>query len=245
MSTLAYVLFLIVAFTGSFIQSICGFGCAIVTMSVFPYFMPGYQMSVTVSSLLALSSNVGNLVTRLKSVRIKLIIPPLIGYFIFSAIAIVYSIGKADAALKAVLGAVLILLSLYFMFIKNKIKIKPTFINGLIAGCLSGILGGIFSIGGPPLVVYTLAVTGSKEEYFATNMAFFTITNIYTAIIRAMKGLITSQIIFLWLIGSVMIFIGVFSGKKIVDKLNAQTMRKIIYIFMALSGCIMVVDLFI
>jgi hypothetical protein len=40
-------------------------------MSVFPFFIPSYQMSVTVSSLLALSSNVGNLVTRLKAVKIN------------------------------------------------------------------------------------------------------------------------------------------------------------------------------
>jgi uncharacterized membrane protein YfcA len=51
-----------------------------------------------------------------------------------------------------------------------------------------------------------------------------------------MNGLITGQVLFLWLIGSAMIFLGVFFGKKIIDKLNAQTMRKIIYIFMALSG---------
>lgn len=244
MSILAYILFLLASFAGSFIQSFCGFGCAIVTMAVFPYFLPGYQLSVTVSSLLALSSNAGNLVKRLNFIRMKLIIAPLIGYFIFSAFAIVYSVGKADSTLKAVLGFVLVLLSLYFMFVKGKIMIRPTFVNGLIAGCLSGVLGGIFSIGGPPLVVYTLAVTESKEEYFATNMAFFAITNIYSAIIRAMNGLITWHVLFLWLIGSVMVFLGVFFGKKIVDKLNAESMRKIIYVFMALSGMIMILDLF-
>ncbi len=244
MSTLAYILFMIASFAGSFIQSICGFGCAIVTMAVFPYFMPGYQLSVTVSSLLALSSNVGNLAARIKSVRFKLIISALIGYFVFSTFAIFYSIGKADSTLKAVLGGLLIVLSLYFMFLKDQIKIKPTFVNGLIAGALSGVMGGIFSISGPPIVVYTLAVTDTKEEYLATNMGFFGITNIYTAIIRAIGGLITPQVLWLWLIGSVMIFVGVFFGKKVADKLNAQAIRKIIYVFMALSGCIMIMDLF-
>ena len=83
-----------------------------------------------------------------------------------------------------------ILLSLYFAFFKSKIKIKPTFLNGLIVGALSGILGGLFSISSPPIVVYSLACTDSKDEYFATNMAFLMVTNIYAAILRAIQGLI-------------------------------------------------------
>lgn len=230
-----------ITFCGSFIQSICGFGSAIFTMSLFPFFM-SYQMSVTLTGLTALSSNIGNIVPRIKAIRWKLLIAPFIGYFAFAAYSLVFAVSKSNSRLlNILLGAVLILLSIYFIFFKNKIKIKPTFFNGLIVGALSGIMGGLFSISAPPIVVYLLAVTKSKDEYFANIMAYLMVANIYTGIFRAFQGLITKEVLILWAIGTALIVFGVLLGKKLVDKLNAETVRKIIYIFMAISGLMMII----
>ena len=245
MTTLIYVLYLIVSFAGSFMQTISGFGFSVVTMAIFPYFMHSYQLSLTVSSLMAFSTDIVNVVPRRKAVKMKLILPPLLGYFIFAAVAVFFSVGTADSTLSTILGAALILLSLYFIFIKNNLRIKPTFVNGVIAGALSGVMGGMFSISGPPIVVYTLAITKDQEEYFATNMAYFAITNLYTAVIRAINGLITPQVILLWAIGTIMVFVGVFCGRKLVKKINPIALRKVIYIFMAVSGALMIIENFI
>jgi uncharacterized membrane protein YfcA len=232
---------MVVTFCGSFIQSVCGFGSAIFTMSVFPYFMP-YSMCVTLTGLTALSSNVGNVLPRIKFIRWKLLIAPLIGYFCFAAYSVIFAVSKSDSKLlNILLGIVLILLSLYFIFFKDKIKIKPTFFNGLIVGALSGIMGGLFSISAPPIIVYLLSVTKDKDEYFANVMAYLMIANIYTGIFRAIKGLVTKEVLILWALGTCMTVFGVFFGKKLVDKLNAQTVRKIIYIFMAISGLMMII----
>ncbi|MPN54800.1 hypothetical protein SDC9_202477 [bioreactor metagenome] len=102
-------------------------------------------------------------------------------------------------------------------------------------------MGGLFSISAPPIVVYLLAVTKSKDEYFANIMAYLMVANIYTGIFRAFQGLITKEVLILWAIGTVLIVFGVLLGKKLVDKLNAETVRKIIYIFMAISGLMMII----
>jgi uncharacterized membrane protein YfcA len=118
---------MVVTLCGSFIQSVCGFGSAIFTISLFPYFMP-YSMSVMLTGLTALSSNVGNVLPRIKSIRWKLLIAPLIGYFAFAAYSVIFAVSKSDSKLlNIMLGIVLILLSLYFVFFKDKIKIKTTF----------------------------------------------------------------------------------------------------------------------
>ncbi len=241
MNTTTYILFMLVTLCGSFIQSICGFGSAIFTMSLYPYFMP-YSMSVTLTGLTALSSNVGNVLPRIKHIRWKLLIAPILGYLAFAAYSTIFAVSKSDSKLlNIMLGVVLILLSFYFIFFKDKIKIKPTFVTGLIVGGLSGILGGLFSISSPPIIVYLLAVTKGKDEYFANMMAFLLVSNLYTGIIRAFKGLITKEVLILWAIGTCLSVVGVFFGKKLVDKLNGETVRKIIYVFMAISGLMMII----
>lgn len=240
MSALSIILFLLTAFAGSFIQSVCGFGSPIVCMSVLPYFME-YATSLALSGLLTFSSNVGNVITRLKFINIKLILSPLIGYFAFAAFAIVYSVHQAGAVLSTMLGVLLILLSLYFLFFNGRIKIKPTFMNGLIIGAIAGVMGGLFGIIAPPIVIWSMAVTSNKDEFITTNLAIGLVTNIYSTTVRALSGAITKQMLILWLIGSVMIVLGVFLGRKVVNKINPETMKKLIYLLMAVSGLVMII----
>ena len=42
-----------------------------------------------------------------------------------------------------------------------------------------------------------------------------------------------------------MVFVGVFCGRKLVKKINPIALRKVIYIFMAVSGALMIIENFI
>ena len=49
-----------------------------------------------------------------------------------------------------------ILLALYMYIFQQHIQIKPTFKNALLFCGAGGILGGLFGVGGPPIVLYFL-----------------------------------------------------------------------------------------
>ena len=89
----------------------------------------------------------------------KWIVPTFVSYFIASFFAVKLLSVVGDGSIKKVLGVVLILLSLYFIFFQKKIKIQPTKRNGFIAGALSGALESLFCVGGPPIVLYLLTVS--------------------------------------------------------------------------------------
>ena len=108
-------------------------------------------------------------------------------------------------------------------------------------GLFAGIMGGMFGIIAPPIVIYSMAVTKSKDEFITTNLTFGLVTNIYSTTIRAIKGAITAEVLLYWLLGSIAIVFGVMLGKKIVNKINGETMKKCVYIFMAISGAIMLI----
>ena len=66
--------------------------------------------------------------------------------------------------LKKVFGVFLMLLSVYFLVFSSKLKIKATLMSATVCGTLAGILGGLFGIGGPPMVIFFLAALDDKEE---------------------------------------------------------------------------------
>lgn len=228
-------LYLVSCLLSAVIQSVSGFGFAIFMMSVIPNVMP-YGVSTAVSGLLSLGTNAANTVRYRKYIDWKQILFPAIGYFVVSFLVITFAAGKSDDLLKRILGGVLVILSIYFLFFSSRIRIRPTARNGLIAGGLSGVLGGLFSMSGPPIVVYMLSTGKEKEDYLGTIQMYFLITNVYTNVLRIINGMITKQVLILVLVGLIFSTIGFFIGVRLLKKIDAVMLKKIIYGFMAVSG---------
>lgn len=233
------VLFLFSCLTGSVIQTVSGFGFGIFVQAIFPYFMPSTSVGVAISALLSMVLSFIVAFRYRKFIDIKTLLPALAGFFVTSAVAILYFADKPDTILKKMLAVVLIVMSIYFFFFSDKIKIRPTVRNGVVAGALGGILGGLFGMGGPPMVVYLLGVQDEPEKYMCNIQCYFTVTNLFATIIRVFAGIINVFVIKYWLIGLVAVFAGIYFGRKIFNKLSAALLRKLVYGFMAVSGIIM------
>lgn len=158
-----------------------------------------------------------------------------------SFIAISLSTVSPDAILKKCLAVALILLSIYFLFFSARIKIKPTPVAGLIAGGLSGLLGGFFAMGGPPIVVYLLNASEDNDQYIADIQTYFAITNIYSTAVRAAKGLVTEEVLLWWCIGIAAMLLGLWLGRVLFKRLNPVTLKKVVYCYMAVSGVLMLI----
>ena len=229
------IIYLLSCAMGALIQSVSGFGFAIFMMAVIPNFMP-YAMCTAVSGMLSLGTNTANVARYRKRINLKLIIAPAISYFVVSYLVVTYAAEKSDELLKKILGVALIVLSIYFLFFSSRIHIRPTARNGVIAGGLSGVMGGLFSMSGPPIVVYMLSAGKEKEEYLGTIQLFFLITNVYTSILRVFNGMITLQVLLLALVGMAFSLIGFAVGVRLLKFIDAAMLKKIVYAFMAVSG---------
>ena len=137
------------------------------------------------------------------------------------------------------LGVVLILLSIYFLFFNRKIHIRPTTSSGIIAGAIGGTLSGLFSTGGPPVVLYLSHATNDNAVYFATIQFYFCLTNIYATANRAINGIITPEILIYGAIGLAGCMLGDFVGRFVFDKLDSDKLKTVIYIGMIISGALM------
>lgn len=221
---------------GGLIQGMTGFGSGIFVMMFFPMFLPVLQSSA-LSSMNSISISGPTAWKYRNYIRPKDILLPAVFYCTFATIALKLAVKADFTAMKVFLGAFLMLIALYFLFIQGKFSIKATPLTAFICGSLAGICSGLFGIGGPPMVIYVLAITGDdKNAYIANTQIFFTVTMLYTTMIRILNGIITPGLVLLVIPGMLGMTIGKTIGLRIIEKIDVDKMKKLIYAFLFFSG---------
>ena len=235
------ILLLLTSFFSAFIQSTTGFGYAIMFMAITPYFLD-YNVASVLSLETSPVGNVANVVKRFKRVNWKQVIIPMLFATASTYIAIELTKNVELSTMRRVLGCLLFFLAIWFVFFSKKVKIKPTMLNCAIAGLVSGTGAGLFSISGPPMVVYYLSALKDKEEYMATIQTYFFFNNLTTIAMRLITGTFPSFSILMFAATVVGLLGGVSLGNKVYSKLNGEVMKKYVYGFMALSGLWIVIN---
>lgn len=233
------IAFLAVCIAGGAVTAVSGFGFVLLVMMFFPYILPSYASGVAICGILSVLSS-GYLSVRLrKYIHWKIIIIPASAYFMVNFSVIAFASVQSDSFLKKLLAVVLILLSIYFILFVGKIKFKPTPVNGIIFGTFSGILGGLFSVSGPPIVLYMLAASEDNNTYMANIQVYFTITSLYSTIIRLIYGMVDITMLLYSGIGFIAVLVGLYLGKILFSKLSPSMLQRVIYAVMLLSGIVM------
>ena len=234
------VLIAAVTLLASYVQSVTGFGFGIVAMIFLPNFLQ-YTEANVLSSILSTVTSVLVIAATYRRIHWKNLIFPLMGSFVANYFAVSFAKNAKNDLLILLLGIALFLLSIYFFFYSNKIKIRATWYTGLIVGVLSGVMSGLFSIGGPPVVVYYMQSEEDTDQYLATISAYFVFSGIVSISLKAASGFITETVGYGIAVGLVTMFIGSFLGKKTRGKVKPQVIRKVVYGFMAVSGLVNVI----
>lgn len=240
MVTCIFIFFLTIV--ASFIQRVSGFGFGIFVMMFFPFFLPSYGESVMLSGLLAGSTALMIAVRNCKYIRWKLM--GIVTFFnvLFSFIATEYMRGMSNDSLKQCLGVVLILIALYFLFGEGKLgkvfKSKPAQVG---IGSISGVMGGMFAMPGPPLVLYCISTLEDKREYVTTLQAFSVVFNVFYTIFRFKAGFYSDDLSLWWVIGIGGAIIGSSLGSRCFELISNRTLKFIVYVMMIVSGVVAII----
>jgi len=233
------IVLLIVFCTGaSVIQRVSGFGFGIFIMTMLPHIMPSYGEATTLSGILSALQSLYVLTTVYRLIDWRRVIPILLTFIVVSYFAVQYVSVAADVHLKHLLGVVLILMSCYFLLISEKIHLRPTLPVQISMGTLSGLMGGLFAMQGPPAVLYFVASETDKERYLASTQVYFFIGNSIMTLYRAQSGFLTSTVGYGCLYAFVGVIVGTQIGKQLFNKMSIVILRKVIYAYMAVAGVI-------
>ena len=235
------IIFLILLAAGaSFIQRTIGFGFGIFIMTALPFLMPSYGEAVTLSGLLSLTSATIVMVKYLKFVTWKRLLPIVASFIIFSTIAICLLDKIEGQAMRRILGITLILISLYFSFFRARLQklIRPTKGWQYGTGAASGIMGGLFAMHGPPVVLYLIVSEPDKDHYMGMIQTYAVVTNITMLAVRAFNGYVTPAVGSSYIYSLIGLAIGVIAGNWAFKHIPNRLFTYIVYAYIGVSGLI-------
>lgn len=234
--TLSFIFLLSIC--ASFIQRVSGFGFGIFVMIFFPLFLPSYGESTMLSGLLAGSTALLICIRNFKHIRWKLIGNLIIYNLIASWIAIEYMASLGNDSLKRIFGIVFVIVALYSLFCEGKIRILQNRWAAPLSGTVSGIMGGMFAMPGPPIVLYCIERIENKQAYITTLQAFSVILNIFYTAFRSNAGFFSDHILLWWATGLCGVMVGSSLGGKFLSRIDGRTLKKAVYTLLLISGLI-------
>lgn len=255
---MTWFIVLLFALLGGLTQTVCGFGSVIVMLLAFPYFF-----TPTASTALASSISLGlgvMLAWRYRRyIRFKDCGIPTIIYTAVSVISVRLVPKMNLTGMGIALGAFFIILSLYYLFLAGKMSAKATPATMIVFNACAGACSGFFGIGGPLCALYfTAAICGmpdpengvgsapggiseQKARYLASMQFSAAFCNILNLITRISNGIYTADLVPYSLAGIAVIFVSQLLGVRILGRINGAKLKKMIYVFVGISGCITLV----
>lgn len=230
----------LMAVGASFVQQATGFGFGIFIMTALPYLMPSYGEATTLSGLLALTTSLVAVTGFLKHITWKRFIPIISAFMLTSTIFICLVSRIEGQIMRMILGGMLILISLYFSFFKSRIQkiIKPNLRWQIGTGTVSGVMGGLFGMQGPPAVLYFLTSEPDKNHYMGMILMYAVISNTMMTIVRAINGFVTPTVGITYLYALAGIALGGLAGRWAFKRIPNGIFTYVVYAYIGISGLI-------
>ena len=164
-------------------------------------------------------------------------------FLLFGIPSILFAFGGATLVsilpvddIKKILAVFLIIYSLYSLM-KPKFTLKETQTNAVVGGSLSGLLAGLLGLGGAVRSTFLIAFNLPKEAYVATSAMIAVVidfTRIPTYLVTKIVAGSSYYVLLIFMLGTA--YLGVRSGKILLDKINQSTFRKIVMIALLAVG---------
>lgn len=234
-----HTLIFLLAIAASFIQRASGFGFGIFVMMFFPFILPSYGEATTLSGLLAGTTALFITLRHSKQICWRSVAIIILFNIIASYFAIEFISHMGNATMRRCLGVALVVVALYFLFWENRVSVLlRSKAARAVIGTISGIMGGMFAMPGPPVVLYCIGAIKDKMQYMATLQALSVVFNIFYTMFRIKAGFFTDNTPIYWAIGCGGIVIGSAIGAWCFNRISHHTLKKVVCVIMIISGII-------
>ncbi len=242
-----YLLIFLVTLTGWFFQGFTGFGAGVFITAVLPIFID--TKVVIVSS--AVSNLFGVIYLSLKNftkrANFKILIPLSVGSF-FGIWIGSYTLGIIESeTLKLILGVTIVSLGFYDFLIQTgkftNFKLPDTEMTGYTVGFFAGIVSGLLGTSGPLFAIYLNQKIHSKEEFKLIISVAFLIQALNRILFYVPNESVWKNFDFMFFIVSTpAVFIGVFIGNRLTEKIEVYTFKKLVSISIIIIGMYLILD---
>jgi len=135
-----------------------------------------------------------------------------------------------------------LLIALSVVVLWRRVRLPPRPSRGVTlgAGLLSGVMNGLASMGGPPVVVYLLALSREASVVRASSIVYFLFAAMVTAIPMAIRGLVDREIL-LWSVASIpVLLVGSALGSWAFDRAPPQYHRLTAFVVLSVLAAALI-----
>jgi uncharacterized protein len=160
-----------------------------------------------------------------------LVLPTLLGV----PLGVLLLTSSHQRIVKAVLGVILIVFSVYSLIGRTPIELKRDSRGWLLAcGFCAGVLGGAYGMNGPPLAVYGAMRRWSPQHFRATLQGYFLPASIIGMGGYWFAGLWVHPVTHYYLVSLPVTLLAVFLGRALNHRMHGEGFLK--YIYLGLAG---------
>ena len=138
--------------------------------------------------------------------------------------------------LQGVLGAAIFLGGVFIMAKPDPLNMRSGNLAFSFAGATAGLLGGLFSIAGPPLVYQYYRQPFSLENIRLSLLAIFLIMNIGRLVVLAAQGELTFDMLWVGLLCVPAVSFATLAGRRWPPLVSDNTMRRIAFLLLVVIG---------
>ncbi|MEO1636529.1 MAG: sulfite exporter TauE/SafE family protein [Cyanobacteria bacterium J06631_9] len=223
----------------SAVQSLAGFGFALVAIALLPFFLD-LQTAIPLVLMMCLLSSIGLWIYYWESFNWRAITPLVISALVSIPIGLVGLHYVPEDIARRVLGSFIVLYVAYDVLqLVTPVFDMPSLQSPRWAyffGAVSGFLTGAFTAGGPPLVMYANSKQWSPEEFKGNLPGVYVVALAFALSGHFFEGHITPELLEIALWSTPLFVLGMGLGIVLSKKIDAVSFKRIVLSLLGVIG---------
>lgn len=228
---------------GQAMYAALGFGSGLISVSLWALLFGDIQLFVPVFLLLCLPTEI--IISMKDFKKINMSKTAVFLFFIIPALVVGTWLLRFSSQpwMLLLLASVIITVAVYYFLFEEKQNVHLVYSKWFIAlfGLVSGLMGGLFNMSGPPLVFYFKSIGFTKAEFRASLLGIFFIMSFVRLITYISFGLYTSTALNTVVILMPFALVGLAIGMALHNHLNEHLFKKIASLVLLATGLLIII----
>ena len=217
-----------------FIQGLTGFGSALIALPLLSLYLD-IKVAIPLCILNSLVITTTMALQLKGHLEARKILPLCLAAIPGVTLGVTLLKNSASQPIQISLALLLMAYALYSLLSAPKPRaLHPAW--ALPAGFLSGLIGAIFSAGGPPTIIYTTLNNWHKDQIKATLTGLFLFNSYLIAATQALSGVTGRSSLTLFAASAPLVLLGTLLGGRCYGRLKKESYLKVIFAFLLLMG---------